>query len=867
MTGSLLAALLILSPGRASQTEITEVTVHLQAGRISGALKVLEPLARRFPGDPYVLGFLGRARLRAGDPSGAIAPLKKSLEQLSTDGEGYNNLGAALIQTERPKLAIEAFGRAVALMPRNRNALRNLAAAQTRAGAGQSAADTWARYVELVPADRPARCLYGSVLLALERPRLAAIQLRSGSQGNDDTVCLHDFADALGRIGEPTQALAMLDRLVGLDPDDAHAHYLRAYILVDAEGSPLSERLSRALQAIDRSVAARPKRAAAHHLRGYILARAERSDEALTAHQRALDLEPKNPAYAEAVAVGRVRAGEGKRVFQQLRRMNRRDPANLEVARALAQVLGEKKRHSKALQVLEATGNQTPVVIKDRAAILLASGAIDAARALLLGALKNHPGSADLLFDVAITERRSGLFPAALGHASTALSLCREAGGGCADETALVARLMLQTGRAKDAHKQVCSVESPSYDFSYLCARSLRVLGQLPGALKAAQAALDSAGDATDRSAAQRLRGKVLTDLGRGAEAIGIFRERGATAGDLGIALSRAGRAREAEKVLLRALRKHSDDVELHLALASAQRQLGKSGAALGTLEAARRRWSKNPGVINDLSLLYLAKGAKDRGIRLLLRGVADHPGHVQLVLNAAQHLSESGKHKQAQAVMRRAIVLEPHYGVLRTAYGDVLWSAGLAQKADRAFRDAGRCATPDQRALSRRGDIARRQRKLGKAIDLYRQALEADPALLEAYNGMAMSQHGLEQLDRAVATYRRGLAVDRNDPVLNNNLGSTLYLQRKFRSALTVFERAAAADPKEGRYWRNQIMVLKQMGRLDAAGKALALGKKAIPGDPGWANEALSLRKAIELGERLREGVAPGTDKAPPRR
>jgi tetratricopeptide (TPR) repeat protein len=862
MIQALFAALLLLAPLRAPQSELREVTVHLQAGRISAALKVLEPLARRYPADPYVLGFLGRSRLHAGDPAGSIAPLKKSLAQLTTDAEGFNNLGSALIQIERLQPAVEAFARAVALMPRNHNALRNLAAAQTRVDAHPAAAATWKRYVELVPADRAARCLYGSVLLALDRPRLAAIELRSGSQGNDDVVCLHDFADALGRIGEPTQALAMLDRLVAIDPGNAHAHYLRAYILVDAPGDDRGNPLTRAMAAIDASVKAKPKRAAAHHLRGYILARLRRANEALTAYQRAFDLEPKNAAYSEAVAVARVRAGEGRRVLRQLRRLNRRDPKNIEVARALAQVLGEKKEYRRALKVLQATASKAPMLVKDRAAWLLASGRVDAARKVLLEGLKAAPTHRDLQFNLALTERRSGRFDAARNYASSALKSCKKEGVLCSQETALMARLELQLGAPKAARELTCKATPTTYDSSFLCARSLRVLGQLPKALRVAERARELAQDAADRSAAQRLRGKILTDLGRGAEAIGIFREKGTSLADLGIALSRAGRAREAKAVLLRALRKDSKNAELHLALASAHRQLGQRTAALGVLEAARKRWPEKPGVINDLALIYLTEKTKQKGVRLLLDGVAKHPGHIQLARNAAQHLSETGRHKEAQKVMRRALVLRPNYGVLRTAFGDVLWAAGLPDKADRSYRDAGRCATPDQRALSRRGDLARRQRKLGKAIDLYRQAIEADATLVEAYNGMAMSHHGLEQFERAVATYRKGLAVDRNDPVLNNNLGSTLYLQGKFRAALTVFQRAATVDPKEGRYWRNQIMVLKQMGRLEAAEKVLEQGKKALPADPGWVNEAISLRKAIELRERVMKDAVPGTGK-----
>ena len=338
--------------GALSQAQLSEIHHALSTGRVADALALLEPLTRAYPNDPLVAGLLGRARLHAGDAAGAVAPLERSLRKLSNDGEGFNNLGVALMQLNRVKKAAQAFARAVVLRPRDPQSWRNLAGAYTNLDRRSDAAKAWARYTSFVPADGEARCVYGGVLLELERVRDAAVHLRAGSKTASDSVCLHDYADALGRLGEHDEALKILTRLIRLDPKNAHAHYLRAYILVGQTRHAIPQGQDAALKAIKKALSLAPKRAANHHLHGYILGVLGRHEEALKAHGRARDLAPKDARYQAAEAIARVRVGEGGKVFKQLRVMVRQDPENLEARRALAHVYMARRQWKKAERLL-----------------------------------------------------------------------------------------------------------------------------------------------------------------------------------------------------------------------------------------------------------------------------------------------------------------------------------------------------------------------------------------------------------------------------------------------------------------------------------------------------------------------------------
>ena len=823
-----------------------EITKFLQRGQMAEALAMLEPIAKRYPKDPIVAGLLGRARLHAGDAKGAIAPLRASLKQLKTDGEGFSNLGVALMQTKQTKEAAQAFAQAVVLVPRNAQAWRNLAGAYTHLNRQGDARKAWRRYIGFKPQDGEARCVYGGLLLSSDQVRDAAIHLRFGSQTTQDVVCLHDYADALGRLKQPQKALEILDRLIRLDQRNAHAYYLRAYILID-EGP---QRANQALKALETSIKIAPKRAASHHLKGYILERLDRPEEALLAYARAVDLEPKNSTYQQAEAIARVHVGEGEKAKMSLINILRYDPKNQAVRRALAHVYMNAKKWKKAERLLVKAPQQTPEIKTDTAVVHLSAGQVNKALKQLQILAKNHPKNRIIIYNLALALRRSGAMRDAYKYAHFA----RQLPGFGEDELILEIRLLLELGRAQNALTLLNGQTPPfSYELLFLRTRCLRLLARLPEALASSQTMEKSAKTDDQRRAVRRLRGKILTDLGRSAEAIGIFREQGASAAELGIALSRAGRAQEAIKVLRSAKRKQQPDVEVELAYAAALAAVGQTKRARKTLTQARKKWPRHGGLINDTAMAWLAAGNKSRAIRLLEQGLKDNPHHSALTRNYAQHLVDTKRYRQATQLLRKAIALRPHEGALHTHLGEILMALKRNEEARAAFNQALDAGTPDVLAKARLGDLLRRSGNLDAAVQAYKAALNKQPSMIEAHNGMGMALHGLERFDQAIAQYRKGLVHKPNDPDVLNNLGSSLYLKGDFSRALTAFEGATRANPNEPRFWRNQLMILKEQGRLEEAEKRLKLALSKLPNNASLKNEALSLERAKAARDRLR--------------
>ena len=224
-------------------------------------------------------------------------------------------------------------------------------------------------------------------------------------------------------------------------------------------------------------------------------------------------------------------------------------------------------------------------------------------------------------------------------------------------------------------------------------------MARLPEALKASERTEASAQSEDQRLAVRRLRGETLTDLGRSAEAIGLFAAQAQPARHCAGA---AGRAKEALKVLGGARKRGDANVEVELAYAASLGQLGRHDAALKTLTAARKRFPRHGGLTNDTAMAWLAKGQKRRAIRLLEQGLKENPGHSTLARNFAQHLVDTKRYNDAIQLLRKTIRLRPHEGVLQTTLGEVLMTLKRNEEARAAFNQALEAGTPDVLAQAR---------------------------------------------------------------------------------------------------------------------------------------------------------------------
>ena len=80
-----------------------------------------------------------------------------------------------------------------------------------------------------------------------------------------------------------------------------------------------------------------------------------------------------------------------------------------------------------------------------------------------------------------------------------------------------------------------------------------------------------------------------------------------------------------------------------------------------------------------------------------------------------------------------------------------------------------------DARSLYREGFAHFAKGELEPAIALYRQAIEADPDLAIAWNGLSMALAQAGQLDEGIEAARRLVEIEPDDPLSHTNLSRIL--------------------------------------------------------------------------------------------
>jgi arylsulfatase A-like enzyme/Flp pilus assembly protein TadD len=139
----------------------------------------------------------------------------------------------------------------------------------------------------------------------------------------------------------------------------------------------------------------------------------------------------------------------------------------------------------------------------------------------------------------------------------------------------------------------------------------------------------------------------------------------------------------------------------------------------------------------------------------------------------------------------------------------------------------------------------------LGRAVGLFGEDAEA-------WNSLGVAYWHMGDFDKALAHFEQALALDPNDAIYNDNMGSffvTTALRMKdpkdLQRALGFFEKAIAADPALASAYNGYGGALKILGRTD---EAIANWEKAVELDPGLDFPVYNLALAyLEKDDKVR--------------
>jgi tetratricopeptide (TPR) repeat protein len=117
----------------------------------------------------------------------------------------------------------------------------------------------------------------------------------------------------------------------------------------------------------------------------------------------------------------------------------------------------------------------------------------------------------------------------------------------------------------------------------------------------------------------------------------------------------------------------------------------------------------------------------------------------------------------------------------------------------------------------------AMRARDYATAVEQARNAVEADPRLVDGWVQLGVGHSRLEEWDAAIAAYGRALELDPEERRAANNLANVYFRMGRYEQAAEWYARALEIDPDYMLANFHYGWVLRQLNRLDEAERAFA--------------------------------------------
>ena len=173
--------------------------------------------------------------------------------------------------------------------------------------------------------------------------------------------------------------------------------------------------------------------------------------------------------------------------------------------------------------------------------------------------------------------------------------------------------------------------------------------------------------------------------------------------------------------------------------------------------------------------------------------------------------------------------------GVMIISYGCVTAKQNAYWKEPIAFH--ARNLKFSKNNIKSMTDLARQYEYVGKreeAIELYKRAIELDPAFPIPYNNLGYLYHNMGRDDDAIPLYEKAIESDPRYPDALNNLAVVYHTRGKYDEAIALYKRAIEANPNFEGVYCNLGVLYMSMGKNEEAMDAY---KKAVAINPSFEN------------------------------
>jgi tetratricopeptide (TPR) repeat protein len=339
---------------------------------------------------------------------------------------------------------------------------------------------------------------------------------------------------------------------------------------------------------------------------------------------------------------------------------------------------------------------------------------------------------------------------------------------------------------------------------------------------------------------------------------------------EIGKALSKAGKHREAVKYYRQGLQLNPYSIDAYQHLAETLEQLDEWKEANACY---RKMFELANSKILEQKSLPAGKDGVERNVlpttsvitneRSLLSSISLPPSSdSKLSVNIAPqqgqivHDSPEDRIKQGDAYLQKkhwqkaiacyqkAIELNPHYVDAYLRLGEVFNDRGHKDKAIVCYQKVIRLQPDNDRAHHNLGDLLNFQQRWEEAISAYRHAIELNSDFSWSHNNLGDALLKLELWQEAASCFRRAIELNPDFVWSHYNFGKALVKLQQWDEAIEAYQKALKLKPdlKEAEQELNYVQAHRVELDLESAFKCYL---RAIEQDP---TDIDSYRKALEI-------------------
>ena len=221
-------------------------------------------------------------------------------------------------------------------------------------------------------------------------------------------------------------------------------------------------------------------------------------------------------------------------------------------------------------------------------------------------------------------------------------------------------------------------------------------------------------------------------------------------------------------------------------------------------------------------------------------------PDHLEALMISGTASVQVGDSDFGLSQLRKAVDLAPqhaetHYNLARGYIALEIW--------DQAERTLIAAIEANRKFLSAQFDLATLLEKQGRPREAelrYREVLDLNPRVCEAWLGLGNVQRGLGRLEDAAESYRQAVTLSSDTPSAYNNLGNVLLELERFDEAESLYRDAIDQAPDRADYWCNLGNLLRRWKKREPAVEAFEKALSFDPDDKGIrVNHGHALREA----------------------